>query len=73
MNKFSCLCKMSQAVTRSKAYLERYYIDVHAKTKEEAKDICMHLPIVENVICVYSYEEPNVCYEPTRVLQDELA
>ena len=72
MNKFSCLCKIDQAVAGANAYPERY-IDVRAATKDEAKDICMHLLEVESVICVYSFEELNACFKPNGALQDELA
>ena len=46
MKKFSCLCKRNQAVVGVNTYPERY-IDVCAATKDEAKDICMHLLEVE--------------------------
>lgn len=72
MNKFSCLCKINKAVAGVNAYSERY-IDVRAATKDEAKDICMHLLVVENVISVYSFEELNACFKPNGALQDELA
>lgn len=72
MKKYSCLCKRNQAVVGVNAYPERY-IDVRAATKDEAKDICMHLLEVESVICVYSFEELNACFKPNGALQDELA
>lgn len=72
MKKFSCWCKRNQSVVGVNAYPERD-IDVYAETKEEAKDICMHLLEVESVIYVESWEESDARYKPDGALHDYLA